>query len=173
MTDARTVSFDLYVHYHQAYLVDDTDDAMGPDGIPADHPAHPVGIIRVDDGGAFLITGLHTGTVGFSVTVVDHDPGADIDGYEDIVEISFKSEAGQLSLHEWGGGDFHELPELPAGPGWYRLRYHARNMDEAAEVDTSCEIIDRYLLQVWPQDESTPRVVKSASGCLAYWRRPR
>ncbi|MFG1755711.1 hypothetical protein [Streptosporangium sandarakinum] len=173
MTGTRTVSFDLHVHYHQAYLVDDTNDAMGPDGIPVDHPVHPVGIIRVDDGGAFLITGLHTGTVGFSVTIADHDPGADTDRYEDIVEISFKSEAGQLSLHEWGGGDFHELPELPAGPSWYRLRYHAQNMDEAAAVDTSNEIIDRYLLQVWPQDESTPCVVKSASGYLAYWRRPR
>lgn len=159
MTDTRTVAFDLHVHYCQAYLFDDTDHAMGPDGIPADHPVHPVGIIRVDDSGVFLITGLHTGTVGFSVTVADHDPRADTDGYEDIVEISFESEAGQVSLYELGG-DVHELPVLPAGPGWYRLRYHAQNMDEAAEVDTSNEIIDRYLLQIWPQDESKPRVVR-------------
>ncbi|GIH95605.1 hypothetical protein ACFFMN_06585 [Planobispora siamensis] len=61
----------------------------------------------------------------------------------------------------------HELPELPAGPGWYRLRYHAQNMDQAAEVDTSRDIIDRYLLQIWPRGESTPRVVQSASGQLA------
>ncbi|MET8865613.1 hypothetical protein ABZW11_21970 [Nonomuraea sp. NPDC004580] len=54
------MAFDLGVHCRQAYLVDDTDDAMDPEGIPADHPEHPVGIIRVDDGGAFLITGLHT-----------------------------------------------------------------------------------------------------------------
>ncbi|MFI7617564.1 hypothetical protein ACIBP6_40715 [Nonomuraea terrae] len=148
MSDLRTASFDLGVHYRQAYLVDDTDDALGPDGLPADHPEHPVGIIRVNQGGAFLITGLHTGAVGFSVTVAAHDPGAETDGYEDIVEISFRSEAGHLSLHEWGGDDVHELPTLPAGPGWYRLRHHAQNMDEAAEVDTSDEIIDRYLLQI-------------------------
>ncbi|GLX98000.1 hypothetical protein [Herbidospora sp. NBRC 101105] len=173
MIAAQTVSFDLYVHYSQAYLVDDTDDAMGPNGMLDDHPTHRVGIIRVEDGDAFLITGLHTGTVDFSVTVADHDPGADSGGYEDIVEISMESEAGRFALHEWGGGDVHELPDLPAGPGWYRLRYHAQNMDAAAEADTSQEIIDRYLLQIWPQDESEPRVVQSASGQLAYWRSPR
>ncbi|WP_271223116.1 hypothetical protein [Streptosporangium carneum] len=167
------MSFDLHVSYRQAYLVDETDDAMGPGDLLRDHPTHPVGIIRVADGCAFLITGLHTGTVGFSVTVADHDPGADTEGYEDIVEISFESEAGQVSLHECGGEKFHELPELPAGPGWYRLRYHAQDMDKAAEIDTSREIIDRYLLQIWPQSESVPRVVKSASGSLAYWRQPR
>ncbi|TKK80768.1 hypothetical protein FDA94_35455 [Herbidospora galbida] len=173
MTTTQTVSFDLGVHYSQAYLIDDTDEAMGPAGMIADHPTHPVGIIRVEEGSAFLITGLHTGTVGFSVTVADHDPGADTAGYEDIVEISFESEAGRVAVEEWGGGEWHEIPELSAGPGWYRLRYHAQNMDRAAEVDTSREIIDRYLLQIWPQDASEPRVVQSASGQLAYWRRPR
>ncbi|MFE0154684.1 hypothetical protein ACFWY5_46635 [Nonomuraea sp. NPDC059007] len=172
MSDIQTASFDLRVHYGQAYLVNDSEDAESPDGIPDDHPVHPVGIIRVDDAGsAFLVTGLHTGTVAFSVTVADHDPGADIDGYEDIVEISFESESGQVSLHEWDG-DTHELPDLSAGPGCYRLRYHAQNMDQAADVDTSDDIIDRYLLQIWPQDVSEPHVVQSTSERLAYWRTP-
>ncbi|MEV4805888.1 hypothetical protein AB0K18_38320 [Nonomuraea sp. NPDC049421] len=56
MTDLRAMSFDLGVHYRQAYLIDDTDDAMGPDGLPDDHPQHPVGIIRVDDGGSRACT---------------------------------------------------------------------------------------------------------------------
>lgn len=58
MTTTTTVSFDLGVHYGQAYLVDATDDAMGPEDLLDDHPAHPVGIIRVEDGNAFLITGI-------------------------------------------------------------------------------------------------------------------
>ncbi|GII02459.1 hypothetical protein [Planobispora takensis] len=104
MTAIQTRSFDLGVHYGQAYLIDEIDDAVGPGDLLDDHPAHPVGIIRVKDDSAFLITGRHTGTVGFSVTVADHDPGADTDGYED-----------------------------------------------AATTDVSREIIDRYLLQIWPQ----------------------
>ncbi|MGI5268048.1 hypothetical protein ACQEUU_02720 [Nonomuraea sp. CA-218870] len=169
MTTSQTISFDLHVHYAQAYLVDDAEDAETPSDLLDDHPTHPVGIIRVEGESALLITGLHTGPVGFTVTVADADPGADTDGYEDIVEISFESEAGQVSVHEWGGEEVHELPELAAGPGCYRLRYHAKGMDEAAAVDTSQEIIDRYLLQIWPQDESAPAVVKSTSKHLAHW----
>ncbi|MGW0806030.1 hypothetical protein [Nonomuraea sp. NPDC002799] len=30
-------------------------------------------------------------------------------------------------------------------------------------------VIDRYLLQIWPQPESPPRVVQSTSHQLAYW----
>ncbi|MEV0233474.1 hypothetical protein [Nonomuraea sp. NPDC050786] len=169
MITARTVSFDLHVSYRQAYLIDYG--TLAPEAFPDDHPEHPVGILRVKDDKALLVTGLHTGIVGLSVTVADSDPGADTDGYEDIVEISFRSEIGRLWLCEWAGERVHDLPELPSGPGWYRLRYHAANMDEGAEVNSSMdEVIDRYLLQIWPHDASTPRVIKSTSHQHAYWR---
>jgi hypothetical protein len=104
--------------------------------------------------------------------VADEDPGADTDGYEDIVEISFLAKSEWLRIAEWSGEGDHGLPKLPAGPGWYRLRYHAVNMDEGAEVNslaTGDAVVDRYLLQVWPQPEFLPRVVKSTSHQLAYW----
>jgi hypothetical protein len=173
MTTIQTVSFDLHVHYRQAYLVDALDELSVPESFPKDHPEHHVGIIRVGDGNATLITGLHTGPVGFSVTVADHDPGADADGYEDIVEISFWSKSERLRISEWSGDRDHPLPKLPSGPGWYRLRYHAVNMDEGSKVNSLTSrdaVVDRYLLQIWPQSESIPRVVKSTSHKLAYWR---
>lgn len=43
----------------------------------------------------------------------------------------------------------------------------------AAQVDTPDEVIGRYLPQIWPEDEATPRTIKSTSGQLAYWRGPR
>ncbi|MER6508888.1 hypothetical protein ABT158_18835 [Nonomuraea sp. NPDC001636] len=169
MTTTETVSFDLHVSYRQAYLIDV--DTMVPEAFPDDHPERPVGILRVKDDKALLVTGLHTGIVGSTVTVAYHDPGADTDGYEDIVEISFRSETGRLWLCEWAGERVHELPELPSGPGWYRLRHHAANMDEGAEVNTSLDVVvDRYLLHIWPQAASAPSVVKSTSQQLAYWR---
>nr|SBP01234.1 hypothetical protein BN4615_P10750 [Nonomuraea gerenzanensis] len=169
----QVTHIDLGVSYRQAYLIDCTDDAEGPEGIPDDHPTHPVGIIRVEGGDAFIITGLHTGVVDFDVAVSDHDPGADLDGFEDVVEISIKSESGEFELQEWGGGDSHALPALPAGPGWYRLRYHARGMDDATDdADLSDGPVDHYLLQIWPAEESLPQVVKHSSGSAAYWRRP-
>ncbi|MFB4271225.1 hypothetical protein [Nonomuraea sp. GTA35] len=105
----QVTNFDLHVSYGQAYLIDCTDDAEGPGDLLDDHPTHPVGIIRVEGGDAFLITGLHTGTVDFTVAVAGHDPGADVEGFEDVVEISIESESGEFELHEWGGG-CHELP---------------------------------------------------------------
>ncbi len=119
MGTAHFVHVDLHVRHRQAYLVDD--EATGPHGLPDDDPAHPVGIIRVEEGAAFLITGADTGTVGFTVAVADRDPGPE-DEFEDIVEVNFRSAVGRVALHEWGGPAY-ELPPLPAGPGWYRLRY--------------------------------------------------
>ncbi|MBB6553330.1 hypothetical protein [Nonomuraea rubra] len=173
MTTAETVLFGLHVHYRQAYLADAYDEFPTVERRP-DNPEHPVGIVRVavEEGKAHLITGLHTGPVGFSVTVADEDPGADTDGYEDIVEISFLAQSESLRIAEWSGEGDHLLPELPSGPGWYRLRYHAVNMDEGANVNslaTGDAVVDRYLLQIWPQPESPSRVVKSTSHQLAYW----
>ncbi|MGI5493724.1 hypothetical protein [Microtetraspora malaysiensis] len=160
---------ELWVHYGQAYLVDDDDEMEIPEMLD-DHPEHPVGIIRVERGAAFLITGLHTGTVDFTLVVADHDPGPDSEGYEDIVEVSFESPSGKVSLHEWGGEGVHEIPPLAAGPGWYRLRYHARGMDDAEDnVDTSDGPVERYLMQIWPQAPSDPCVVKVTSDSLRYW----
>lgn len=159
MGTAHFVHVDLHVRHRQAYLVDD--EATGPHGLPDDDPAHPVGIIRVEEGAAFLITGADTGTVGFTVAVADRDPGPE-DEFEDIVEVNFRSAVGRVALHEWGGPAY-ELPPLPAGPGWYRLRYHARGMDGPD---------DDYLLQIWPEEAAAPRVVKSSSATLRFWQCP-
>lgn len=171
-SSAQTTTFTLHVFYRQAYLVDAYDDLPETDMFD-DHPEYPVGIIRVSNGMACLITGLHSGPVSFSATVADEDPGPDLDGYEDIVEISLHSESDHLRINEWGG-DSHLIPQLPAGPGWYRLRFHAVNMDEAAKVDSLAPedaVVDRYLLQIWPQPDSSPLVLKSTSKQLSYWRK--
>ncbi|MEV7908523.1 hypothetical protein AB0P04_43730, partial [Streptomyces anulatus] len=98
MATTQVVSFNLNVDYGQAYLADGYDEFPATKSIPKDHPEHPVGIIRVavTEDKALLITGLHSGPVGFSVVVADEDPGADTDGYEDIVEISLRSRSEWL-----------------------------------------------------------------------------
>ncbi|GAA2884111.1 hypothetical protein GCM10010517_47410 [Streptosporangium fragile] len=164
----ETTQMDLQVHYSQAYLVD-ADDECYPDGMLDDSPTHPVGIIRVEKGNAFLITGLHTGTVSFTVAVADQDPGADLEGYEDVVEISFESPSGHVSLYEWGGGGVHGIPPLSVGPGTYRFRYHAYGMDAAREADTFDVVIDRYLLRIWPAPHRDPVVLKSTGSYFQYW----
>lgn len=121
---------------------------------------HPVGtIIRGGRGFITLRVAPQWGTVPFTVAVADRDPGADLEGYEDIVETSFESSSGQVFLMGWHI-DWHEekvcrLPSLPTGPGTYRLRYHVRGMDEER-----CLVDDHYL-QIWPVPRHDPVVLKS------------
>lgn len=159
------VQLPVWVHYGQMYLREEGSDFSG---MLNDSLASPVGIVCVRPGSAFLITGLHTGTVGVAVAVADHDPGADLTAYEDVVEISYESPTGAVWLEDWDG-QRHPLPPLAPGPGWYRLRYHARGMDAAQQADTSEEPIDEYLLQIWPQSYQEPAVVKRTSDAARYW----
>ncbi|WP_062434446.1 hypothetical protein [Herbidospora daliensis] len=121
-----------------------------------------VGIITTVAGGARLTLGIQWGQVPFRVVVADRDPGAELDRYEDAVEIAFEALSGRLTLEEWGGNGSHPLPPLPAGGGFYRLRYHVLGMDEEAEED-------HYLLQIWPEPYRDAVVVKSTTHSFRYW----
>jgi hypothetical protein len=159
----------VYVHYGQIYLLD------GEGDLPNFDLAQTTsgGIIRVGPGEALMMTGLHTGKVGFKVSVHDHHPPPDLDGYEDVVEVSFESRDGRASLVGWAGEYSRDLPPLPAGPGTYRVRYHARGMDAAAAAVNSDAPIDEYLLQVWPAPPSPAMTLKRTSQQCAYWQNRR
>jgi len=154
------------VHYGQIYLLD------GEGDLPHFDLARTTsaGVIGVEPGAALMITGLHTGTVGFKVSVDDHNPPPDLDRYDDVVEISFESRDGTVSLVGWAGEYSRDLPQLPAGPGMYRLRYHARGMDAAAAAENSDVPIDEYLLQIWPAPPSRAVTLKRTSQQCAYWQ---
>ncbi|WP_067975714.1 hypothetical protein [Nocardiopsis trehalosi] len=167
--DPGAADFRLWVHYGQAYLLD----GEGADILtPAPSPDLSAGLVltrRPADppgtGFAFLVTGLHTGEVDFSVRVRATDPGPDLGGYEDVVELSVELPVGAPVIEQWGGGAI-PLPPLPAGPGWYRLRYHARGFDAAAAADTlgdGEDPIDAYLLQLWPAAPTPPAAVRVVS----------
>ncbi len=65
----------VWVHYGQIYLVDGEWDLPEWETLKATG----VGIVGVQPGAAILLTGLHTGTVGFSAVVADSDPGAEFE----------------------------------------------------------------------------------------------
>ncbi|WP_062428426.1 hypothetical protein [Herbidospora daliensis] len=157
MSIVYTVNVELGVDYSQAYLVDEKCES------PLDFEASSdVGIILPGEGTAQLIFGFQYGTAPFTVAVADSDPGPDLDGYEDIVEIAFDSPSGRLTLEEWGDARSHPVPPLTAGPGAYRLRYHVLGMDEE-------EMEMHYLLQIWPEAYREPVVVKSTTEYFRYW----
>jgi hypothetical protein len=155
----------FHVHYGQYSLFDSDHDA-GP--VWESLEAGGVGVIGVEVGSALLLTKRHTGDVGLTVAYAEAEPALN-ESYDDIVEIDFMAEAQSLRLTTWHEQEF-DLPDLPAGPGNYRLRYHARQIgDLEPDLASMDQIADEYLLQIWRAMPSPSRVVMSTSGWLDYW----
>ncbi|MFJ1764597.1 hypothetical protein ACIOD2_30035 [Amycolatopsis sp. NPDC088138] len=157
---------DVHVHYGQIYVLSEGDDPFEGD-LTACFAGQRNGLCGAASPGVlFLITGLHTGTVGFTAEVHDTEP-PDAGG-EDVVEAPFRVE-GPARLETWGGGDWWDL-ELP--PGDYRVRYGGYGMDAGRELDTRLDGEpgqDRYLLQFWPAPPAPDIVVRQHSAIAAYW----
>ncbi|MFI6396152.1 hypothetical protein [Nonomuraea sp. NPDC050540] len=152
----------------QVYLMDRGDYEAA--GMPADPRTHSAGLIKLEERGlASLNIATQWGEIPFTVTAADRDPGADLDGYEDVVEISFESPSGKVFLvgwlMDWDDEKAHNLSPLLSGPGVYRLRYHIRGMDEER-----CSVDDHYL-QIWPAPQYDPAVLKTTEA-VQYFMKP-
>ncbi len=58
----------------------------------------------------------------------------------------------------------------------YRVRYYAKGMDAARELDTTGDDgrpVDSYKLVFWPALPAPDEVVKQTSNDAAYWHRER
>jgi len=120
-------------------------------------------------GKLFLITGLHTGKVGFRVEVHDTMPPVEYSA-EEVVEASYRP-LGDATLTGWGGGGSWPLGLEQVS---YRVRYSGWGMDaghQAAPPMDDEPLVDRYLLQFWPAPPMPDRVVKETSRQAAYWHR--
>jgi hypothetical protein len=160
---------DVWVHYGQLYVRSGHADPRVPDPeLQECFGGQQNGLC----GGAvpgclLLITGLHTGTVGFAVELHDQPPALD-DSWEEIVEVSFRS-AGEASLVGWAG-EWQWPLELTQTD--YRVRYCGTGMDAGRAADTRADDepeLDHYLLQFWAGPPGPDRVVKQTSATAAYW----
>ncbi|GAA3132067.1 hypothetical protein JOF29_005281 [Kribbella aluminosa] len=121
-------------------------------------------------GTLFLITGLHTREVGFTVEVHDTMPPVEYDA-EDVVEAAYRP-IGAAQLVSWGGGGSWAL-DLEPGLD-YRVRYSGWGMDAGHQSGPPMDgesSPDRYLLQFWPARPAPERVVKQTSRQAAYWHK--
>jgi hypothetical protein len=175
----------INVHYSQAYvLVGEIENLDFYDAFRGQTNGLCGAAVR---GALLLVTGLHTGHVGFTVDVLDAPPPLD-DTWEEAVEVSFfvgyidpdpiedtdvefmDDPDVMVALMEWGG-EFYELP-LP--PGNYRVRYCARGMQLGRDRDTLLcdeETIDFYSLVFWPAEAAPDRIIKQTSEIAAYWHK--
>jgi hypothetical protein len=122
-------------------------------------------------GKLFLMTGLHTGEVGFTVELYDAAPALD-DAWEEIVEASYRPRGAAMLVTWAGDGGTWDL-ELEPGLD-YRVRYCGWGLDAGHQAGPPMDgepLVDRYLLQFWPAPPTPDRVLKQTSRQAAYWHK--
>jgi hypothetical protein len=152
---ATHITISLNVTAWQFYLLDDRETPASIIPVPAD--AASTGIIDTAPGATVFWTGLRQGTVPLAVIIAPGDPGADLQGYQDVAEVSHRSPTGRLSVAVLAGA-VSALPPLAGGD--YRLRYHVRNADAA---HSSGDPADQCLLQIWPAPRARPVILQTVS----------
>lgn len=164
MTDSWTA---VHVSHHQFYLLDaglsDTD--FGAEG--ADYSN---GLIVIMPRGAKIHTGIYAGNVRVQAHPLPGPPEQlDPGPWEEIVEASVYSATGQLVIEipfpDTYPDTYLQLPELAgAGPGWYRLRAHARGRDTALK-DVREDPVEDYLLLCWPTEQAPTCMIRTTDYC--------
>jgi hypothetical protein len=153
---ATQIDVTLNVTAWQFYLLDTRETPASIIPVPWD--AASAGIVDTVPGATVMWTGLRQGPVPLTVSIAPDDPGADLQGYQDVAEVSHRSPTGRLSIAVLTE-TVRALPPL-AGNGDYRLRYHVRGADAA---HTLGEPGDHCLLQIWPAPRARPVILQAAS----------
>ncbi|WP_331721114.1 hypothetical protein [Streptomyces sp. NBC_00454] len=98
-----------------------------------------------------LLTGTHTGEIRLSLEQLLSEPGLPAEDWDTVVEVSIYSTSGKLWLND-GEGEMHPTAGnlAHAGPGWYRVRAHARGRDLGHAQDTPDTWVEEHLVSVWP-----------------------
>ena len=167
LTDhSRVFEGTLKVHYGQAYLLPpDENNASVLGELGACFRGQNNGLCgAVAPYSMFLVTGTHTGIVGFTLDILAAAPPLD-DTWEEIVEVSFLVGAHGFVIEDWDG-DRVATAAPPAGS--YRARYCARGMDQGHDNDEG-DLVDFYSLAIWPAPPAPDAVLKQTSESAKYW----
>ncbi|SOE08985.1 hypothetical protein SAMN06272775_0063 [Streptomyces sp. 2323.1] len=114
------------------------------------------GLVGPGQGSATIQTGLEDGPVKVTVDIRETEPPVQTDGWDEIIEVSIPFESEDADIDSLGGtigGWSEEIPITAAGPGWYRIRVHARGRDQGAQIrdlDLDDEPVEEHLIQTWP-----------------------
>lgn len=157
----------LNVSHHSASLESDETGFMGWEGSLQGQVNGLCG--AAVSGFLSFATGLHSGSVGFRVELHDSQPELDPQ-WEDVVEVSYLPSTPEIALNGLLGDNAFRT-EIPVRQ--YRLRYSGKNLDAAREVDstmTGDPIVDRFLIQMWPDDgPRQDEILKQTSSFADYW----
>jgi hypothetical protein len=105
------------------------------------------GLVTSIPGGLAIRTGLESGTVSFTMRVVETPPEPDLYLWQEVVEISWHAPAGGAVV----SGDAGQRNAAPPWPGDYRALVSARGRGEDREY---------YEFVIWPSPAAEPLVHK-------------
>ena len=87
--------------------------------------------------------------------------------WEDVVQVSTTVPLGaRPTWSTWAG---ESSGDLRIAPGSYRLRVSARGRDAGAENEFAEELLDFYLVQLWPGPHEPDEVLRRGSENARYW----
>jgi hypothetical protein len=98
------------------------------------------------------------GDVAVRVEGWDAEPPLDLSPFDQMVEASVEVPTGLLSLTSVSS-DIKLASRLT--PGWYRIRVASQNLADGAGGVATRRGDDRYLVQLWPEVERLPSVLKA------------
>lgn len=123
-----------------------------------------------DPGGVYFNLARRSGGSPVRIVALDGPPAGDGPPWADVVEVSLQIPVGsQVSWWTWAGGSGGPLP--PVAPGSYRLRFSSKGRDEGHAGEFSSEMVDAYLIQVWPAPPGPDAILSSVSDDAKYWHR--
>lgn len=130
------------VDYHQFYL-----DAGGEVSWTGETST---GLIEPLGKGAVVVTGVAAGGVrcAYKAYSSGPPPAAEVDDWDDVVEVAVQVGEEGLHIAGWGGMSFEDTDLAIDGPGTYVVRCSARNRE--AELDEAVDVAqEEYLIETW------------------------
>ncbi|MEU3176025.1 MULTISPECIES: hypothetical protein [unclassified Streptomyces] len=148
---------------HNVYVPEGTFGVLDAGEIPVQTADWSNGLAVPMSQGALIVTGIHTGEIRSAATALAGPPASSVDAsWEEIVEVSVHAPTGLLRVESLEQGPVEELEPLsPSGPGWYRLRVHARGRNVLPDK-VSAEPVEDYLLVTWPAPQSDADIIRSS-----------
>lgn len=148
-------------------------DYIGYDGSDDRYFAGQVnGLVGAGDPGGVYVT-LARRSGGSSVRIVLHDIEPPLtEEWEDVVEVS--TLVAEDAQPGWGTWAQESGGRLAIPPGDYRLRVSARGRDAGrGDGEFADDVVDFYLLELWPAPATEDLIVRSGSKDARYWHRQR